>query len=210
MEELLLTTWGYSFYHYLTTNELKLQFVFELKYKDPISVLQAASSRLIPSIFWAEYGPVPSERVPHMARWQCGWRVTTLQELLFSRGFGRWISKRRPSFSHRFPTNVQREDSLAPSNLRIKHRHDWKPLRSMRCVVHAASILFAILSGTIGPTNRKNKNHGNLLMCTNLEASTVCYRRVLSEICLFSALWLFYPLISTQKQQQGLEKQLIT
>lgn len=80
--------------------------------------------------------------------------------------------------------------------LRIKHRHD--------------DMIGNLCAACDGPRNRKSKNHGNLLMGTNLEASTVCLTRVLSEIFLFSALWLFYPLISTEMQQQGLEKQLIT
>ena len=115
-----------------------------------------------------------------MARWQSGWRVTTLQELLLHAGLVvQSLRDVLPRFSHSFPKwmcNVRirqsflvsfhlREDAqaktgrrnMAHSNLRIKHRHDWKPLHSLRCFAYAASIFYTILWWAINPTKDKNQ-----------------------------------------------------
>lgn len=80
--------------------------------------------------------------------------------------------------------------------LRIKHRHD--DMIGNLCAACDGPQESKIQESRKPADGHKSRGFNGLLT------------RVLSEIFLFSALWLFYPLTSTEMQQQGLEKQLIT
>lgn len=93
------------------------------------------------------------------------------------------------------PANTGTKKTWHLRTLRIKHRHD-DMIGNLCAACHGPQE--SKIQESRKPADGHKSRGFNGLFNTG------------SEIFLFSALWLFYPLISTQMKQQGLEKQLIT